>query len=149
MHLPPAGRLAAIDPGTRRVGIAVSDEMRMIARPLPYVNAEGLSATAKRVHDALIGYDVALVFVGRARHMHGGDAQSAQKSEALARELEKLGLACRLVDERLSTVAARRQLKESGKREHAVRELVDSESAAVLLQAELDAVCGPPDVEVR
>lgn len=137
-------RLAAIDPGTKRVGIAVSDELRMLARALPHVSAEGLQATAQRIWQVLSPYDVEMIFVGCPRHMHGGAGEGTQRAAALARELEGLGLSCRLVDERLSTVEARRALQATGRREREIRQMLDSASAVVLLQAMLDAANSEP-----
>jgi putative Holliday junction resolvase len=139
------GRIAAIDPGEIRVGLAVSDELKIIARTLPFVDAHGSEETAKRVVEALKDYEIELILVGRPVHMHGAAAVSAKRSEALAMLLREAGYEVRLVDERLSTVEASRKLSNAGMDSRAQRKKIDSAAAAVILQAHLDTVSSQGD----
>jgi len=132
------GRVAAIDPGERRVGLAVSDELQLVARALPYIVASDEAGTARRISDVLGEFEIDVVLVGRPVHLDGSESQGTRKAEALCQELRKLGFCVKWVDERLSTVEATRQLRQLGIDSRAQREKVDSFSAAILLQAYLN-----------
>lgn len=132
------GRIVALDPGTRRIGVAVSDPLGLTAQP-----HGTLDATADDLDDrlrALAGdTDAELVVVGLPIGMNGSEGAAAEAARRFAaRVAEATGLAVALLDERLTTVAAERVLLEAGLRRDRRRAVRDRVAAAVLLQSYLD-----------
>ena len=140
---PPPGRVAALDLGARRIGVAFSDRGRTLASPWGTIERTGdLEADRRAVVDAVREVEASLVVVGLPLSLSGqaGPAARAALQEATAlRDLfEPLGVAVETVDERFTTVEAERALAASGRRGKAARRVVDSAAAMVLLQAWLD-----------
>ena len=132
-------RILALDPGTVRVGVAVSDELGILASPLPHVAAEPFADCARHVSDLIRTREVSLVIVGMPRNMDGSYGEAAQRARAFIAALrDVIQVPIRTWDERLTTVQAHKALREGGGK-GAVRERIDSAAAAVLLQGFLDA----------
>ncbi len=133
-------RVLAIDYGSVRIGLALSDPTGTLARPLPFVPAKGDAKLARELAALASTEGAELILLGLPRNMDGTMGEAAAKVQAFA---AALGLATKiplqLVDERLTTVQAGRQLREAGRDARAQRGRIDSESAAVLLQGWLDA----------
>jgi putative Holliday junction resolvase len=129
--------LLGIDLGEARTGIAISDELRMLAHPLETV-ATG-SAVVQRIGEIVSERNVDCVVVGLPRHMNGSFGAGAEKAREFAEKLRR-ALSCEVVtwDERLSTVAAHRALRESGKKMRQTRGIVDQVAAQMILQGYLD-----------
>lgn len=131
----------AIDVGTVRVGVATSDPSGVLATPLTVVRRD-----RHRQHDldeiaALASQrQVVEVLVGLPRSLSGGEGPAAAAARvyatAVARRVAPVPV--RLVDERLSTVSATRDLRAAGMRGRAARAVVDAAAAVVFLQAALD-----------
>jgi len=135
------GRILGIDPGEARIGIAISDEEGSIAFPRETVPARGGTAeAAKRIQGALSDDEVSLAVVGLPLRLDGSEGEAARRARAFGRALgEALGVQVVFWDERLTTVAAERSLREMGRRGAKSREVVDQSAATILLQAYLDA----------
>lgn len=130
-------RVLGVDPGATRVGLALSDPGRTFASPLDVVPA---SEAAKAIREVIAEHEVGLVVVGHPVGLDGGTTAATMTAESLADELrESLEVGVELYDERLTTVTARRAMKEAGISEKQMRNKVDSVAAAVLLQSFLDA----------
>ena len=132
-------RVLAIDPGTRTVGLAVSDQTGVIAQPLgdePALPRETLLARLS----ARAGEAAATeLVVGLPRRMDGSKGPEEVAARELAKQLRAAtGLPVHLVDERLTSVAAERSLLESGLRRAKRRRLAHRVSAALILQSYLD-----------
>lgn len=129
--------MLAIDPGTRRVGVALSDAGGKVALPLEVIPAD--AGLIGRLAGIAADNGVAEIVVGLPRKLDGTDGPQAQSARRLAIEIErKLALPVRLVDERLTSAAAERAFDEgkvSGRRR---RGAVDKVAAALLLQGYLD-----------
>ncbi len=125
-----------VDVGTVRVGVAVSDPDGILATPLVTLAAGDLDALVRLVGE----HDAVEVVVGLPRHLSGAAGASAALASEFARELgERIApVPVRLVDERLSTVAAERVLAGRGVRGRARRDVVDQAAAVVILQSVLD-----------
>ncbi len=134
-------RILAIDFGSARIGLALSDPTGMLARPLPFLPAKGNVKLAREIAALAAKEQAGLALLGLPRNMDGSYGEAAEKVHAFAEELRKsLGaVPLKLVDERLSTVQASRQLHESGRSTRAQRGKIDSEAACVFLQSYLDA----------
>ncbi len=133
-------RVLAIDHGSVRIGLALSDPTGTLARPLPYVPAKGDAKLARELAALAAREGAELILLGLPRHMNGSLGEAAAKVQAFAAALaEATQIPVQMVDERLTTVQASRQLQEAGRNARHQRGRIDSEAAAVLLQGWLDA----------
>ncbi len=133
-------KTAAIDNGERRVGIAISDDLGMLARPLATIQDASPKRRLAQTAAALRNAAPDLVLVGLPKNMDGSEGPAAAAARAFAGQIAAAtNLPVRLVDERLSTVQASRSLREQGLDSRKQRTRIDAASAAVLLQAHLDA----------
>ncbi len=135
------GRVVGIDPGQARIGVAISDEESSIAFPRETVSAKGGHADAvRRVGEALSEDEISLLVVGLPLRLDGGEGEAARRARAFGDALAA-ALAVDIVywDERLTTVAAERSLREMGRRGAKQRDVVDQSAATILLQGYLDA----------
>jgi putative Holliday junction resolvase len=134
-------RILALDHGTVRIGVAVSDELKMIAHPLEYIPAEPYAAFLARLKELIATKEVELVLVGMPRNMDGSYGPAAEKvREFVAQLKEAIQVPIRTLDERLTTVQAHRVLIQSGARRDQRKERVDKTAAAILLQSHLDSL---------
>ena len=132
-------RVLAVDPGSKRVGLAISDPTGTIAQPLTTVAGEPSDTLPSRLADIAREKEVTRIIVGLPRRMDGSYGPEAKSARELADRLRKAsGLPVELVDERLTTVAAERSLLEGGARRAKRRQAVDRVAAALLLQSSLD-----------
>jgi putative Holliday junction resolvase len=132
-------RILAVDPGSKRVGLAISDPTATIAQALATVPAEPAGTLASRLAEIAAAQEARRIVVGLPRRLDGTRGPEAAAAEALADSIRRAsGLPVELVDERLTTVAAERSLIEGGVRRAKRRASVDRVAAALLLQAHLD-----------
>lgn len=129
----------AVDPGSKRVGLALSDPSATIAQALATVPAEPADSLAARLSAMAQAHGAERIVVGLPRRLDGTRGPEAAAAEALAAQLRKAsGLPVEMVDERLTTVAAERALIADGVRREKRRLSVDRVAAALMLQAHLD-----------
>jgi putative holliday junction resolvase len=131
-------RVLAIDPGTRRCGVAISDSARTMAFPRTSLAAGVVVASVARLVEE---EGVDLVIVGRPVALAGTETASTLLADGLIAEL-RARLADTLVlsvDERLTTTQAQRSLRSAGVKSREHRERVDSAAAVVMLQHYLEA----------
>lgn len=138
-------RIVGLDVGERRIGVAVSDATRTLARPLRTLQTTGLSRDAVAVVAAelarLAGEEdgVAAVVVGLPRRLDGRPNEMTPKVEAFAAALGRhTSLSVTLQDERLSSHEAESRLAEREKDWRVRKALLDAAAAAVILQDYLD-----------
>jgi len=132
-------RILAVDPGSKRIGLALSDPTETIAQALATVPAEPEASLAKRLADIARSHEVARIIVGlplRLDATHGPEAAAARRLASAIRH--ESGLPVELVDERLTTKAAERALIAGGVRREQRRQDVDRVAATMLLQGHLD-----------
>ena len=137
------GRVAALDLGSKRIGVAYSDSGRRLASPWGTIERSGDPARDRgAVLDAVREVEASTVVVGLPLSLSGAAGPAARaalaEAEALRRVLEPLGVSVETADERLTTVEAERSLRAAGRTGRAARSVVDSAAAMVLLQAWLD-----------
>ncbi|WP_392466586.1 Holliday junction resolvase RuvX [Arsenicicoccus cauae] len=143
----PRGVRLGVDVGTVRVGVARSDPDGLVATPettVAHVPGRHTDVAAVAALAAQAGASV--VYVGLPRTLAGGEGESARRAREFATGL--LGstqtaaggpdIEVRLVDERLTTVDAARQLRDSGRRARAQRQVIDQAAAVLILQVALD-----------
>lgn len=134
-------RIIALDHGTKRVGVAVSDELKMIAQPLEFIPAEPVDALFDRLKVLLREKEVELILLGMPRNMDGSYGPAALKVQEFAAVLRsKFAVPIKLWDERLTTTQAQKFLISAGVRREKRKEKVDQTAAAIFLQSYLDSL---------
>ena len=133
-------RILALDHGTVRIGVAVSDELKMMATPLEFIPAEPFAGFLARLKELLREKEVELILIGMPRNMDGSYGLAALKVQEFVAVLnESVVVPIKTVDERLSSVQAQRFLREAGKKSKQQRGQVDQTAAAIFLQSYLDS----------
>lgn len=134
-------RILALDYGSKRVGLAISDEMAVIAQPLEFLPAHPPDDFLTRLKGIIDSRHVGEVLVGIPRNMNGTHGPAAVRAGEFAAALEKvLTIPVKTWDERLTTVQAERALIEAGMRREKRRQRIDQTAAAILLQSYLDSL---------
>jgi putative holliday junction resolvase len=132
-------RILAIDHGTKRVGLALSDETGTIAQPLQFLPAEPAAKLWELLRQIVAERKVEEIVVGMPRNMDGSYGPAAEKTREFITALKQvLTVPVHTWDERLTTVQAHRVLIETGMRREKRKERVDQTAAAILLQSYLD-----------
>jgi putative Holliday junction resolvase len=134
-------RILALDPGSKRIGVAVSDELKMLAQPLEYIPAEPFAAFLERLRILLKEKEVELILVGMPRNMDGSYGPAALKVQQFVAVLgDAVAIPIKTWDERLTSVMANRFLIQGNVRRNKRKEKVDKMAAAILLQGYLDSI---------
>ncbi|RTZ63217.1 MAG: Holliday junction resolvase RuvX [Verrucomicrobia bacterium] len=134
-------RVLAIDHGTVRMGIAMSDEFKMIAQPLEFIPAEPFSGFLDRLRELLREYEVELILLGMPRNMDGSYGEASLKVREFEAVLKNsITVPMKTWDERLTSVQANRALSEGRAKKKKKRQNVDAIAAAILLQSYLDSL---------
>lgn len=137
-------RLLGLDVGDRRIGVAVSDPTGLLATPNEVYRRRDLASDIQHIAELARDLEVSGIIVGLPINMNGTEGPQADKTRAFAEALGELGLKVTLWDERLSTVEAKRRLAEvGGKRRRQIRERIDAEAAALILETYLDYIRVP------
>jgi putative holliday junction resolvase len=138
MSAPALKPILGVDFGRARIGLAISDELQFLAHPLETVpvTKDAVGRIAALVRERKIDK----VIVGLPRRMRGDIGPAASEALTFVEKLRAV-LTCEVVtwDERLSTVAANRALREAGKNSRATRGYIDQVAAQMILQSYLDS----------
>ena len=132
------GRLLAIDYGTRRVGLALSDPLKIIASPYRTIINKGNSSLIVEIERIIAAEDVEQAIIGLPLSMAGQITEQTKRVEEFADKLIARGIAIEYEDERWSSIAAKRSMKEQNIKSGYNKELVDQTAAAIFLQQYLD-----------
>jgi putative Holliday junction resolvase len=136
-------RILAIDHGTKRMGIAISDELKMIAQPLEFILADPFDHFLARLREILLEKEVELILVGMPRNMDGSYGPAALKvQEFIAVLKQSVVTPIQTWDERLTSAQANRFLIGADVKRNQRKEKVDKTAAAILLQSFLDRGAG-------
>jgi putative holliday junction resolvase len=133
------GSRLAIDVGTVRIGLAVSDPDSILSTPLPaLIRSKLLTETLQEILSLISDNGVVEVFIGDPLSLSGSETESTKDARQFANQLAELtSVPVRLVDERLTTVTASAKLRLNGKNAKAAKSLVDSASAVEILEQAL------------
>lgn len=135
----PPGRALGLDLGTRRIGVAISDEARTVATPLEVVDRSDAQQARRRLRVLVDEWLPTVVVVGLPLHLSGAAGSAVDFVQTEITELrDTLGLPIVTYDERLSTVSADRSLAEQGLDSRSRRRMVDMVAATVILQGWID-----------
>ncbi len=131
-----AGRVLGIDLGSKRIGVAVTDDSQRVATGVTVLNRTGDRARDHAALAALVAeYDAAGVVVGLPLSLSGRPGPAAKAvAEEVSELRERLPVAVMTVDERLTTRLAATSLRAGGRREREQRGVIDQSAAALLLQ---------------
>jgi putative Holliday junction resolvase len=135
------GRILGLDVGDRWIGVALSDPEGILASPLTRITREGTESTIEAILQLVRQHQVRRIVAGLPYSMRGGLGQQAIKVLDFLHELRQHSeIPVETWDERLSTVAAERRMREAGIVKKRKREKIDAAAAALILQAYLDEV---------
>jgi putative Holliday junction resolvase len=144
-RLPRFARLVGVDPGTKTIGVAVSDVERRIASPVETIRRVKFTPDAEKLLALSKKLEAVALIVGLPLNMDGTEGPRAQATRAFARNLEKMGAPPILFwDERLSTAAVTRSLIEQDASRAKRADVVDRMAAAYILQGALDFMARLP-----
>ncbi len=132
-------RILGIDYGDARIGVAISDPTRTIARPLEVIEP-GKVDPVERIAEIAKEYDVKLVILGLPKLMSGEEGEMAAKVREFMQKLkDRTDLEIRLVDERFTSKIAERELRKRKVKPSREKKKVDLYAASLLLQEYLDS----------
>jgi putative holliday junction resolvase len=132
--VPDQGRIVALDPGTKHIGVAVSDETQTIATPVRTIERRSWKKTLAVVKDILGEFDAVALVIGLPYNSDGSESEMSTEARRIARNFSlSLDVPIVLQDERVTSYEARRRLWERGVELKDTKRLVDSEAAAIIL----------------
>jgi putative Holliday junction resolvase len=135
------GRLLALDLGTKRIGVAVSDELQITARPLPVIWRRSWKEVLRQVGGLVESFEAKGLVIGLPLRLDGAEGSVAVSVRTMAENFRRsLGVPVYLQDERLTTFAANSDLQSIGLNGDQIKREVDSEAAAIILRDFIDRV---------
>lgn len=133
----------AIDPGTKRCGVAICDDLRLTTRPLIYIERTSWKKLLSKIKEIVIEYDAKALVIGLPLESDGTESWMSAEARSMARKFAlSLDIPVCLQDERVTSYEAKGKLWESGVDLKAARKLVDSAAAAIILADFLDRIVG-------
>lgn len=128
------GRLLSLDLGTKRVGVAVSDELRLTAQPLPPLRRTNWKTLLRQISELQHSFDAQGVVIGLPLNLDGTEGEAAREARRIARNLSlSLTVPVHLQDERLTSRAAEESLRAAGISGRELDARLDGEAAAIIL----------------
>jgi putative Holliday junction resolvase len=132
-------RILGLDPGAKRIGVAVSDPTQTLAQSLGSVNRDRAGRWIEQIGKLVAEYQVSEVVVGLPRNMDGREGPAAERARRLVEKLTaRLKIPVAVWDERLTTVAAQRMFREVGVKARRAKRHLDGVAAVLILQGYLD-----------
>ncbi len=137
--LPAAGRIIALDLGTKKVGVAVCDELQITVRPLEKIVRRSWKELLTKISALIIEFDAVALVLGLPYNFDGSESAMSAEARRLYRNFSRsLAVPVFLQDERATTFEARGNLWKQGADDKKVREKIDGEAAAIILLDFLD-----------
>ena len=137
------GKILAVDPGTRRVGLALTDIGKTIASPFDTIPFVSLSKLADRLFRVCAENDVELVVIGFPVREDGYEGEGCARSRVLAEKIAALGIECQLWDESWSSRDAEEAARSAGKSRRRAKETLDAVAASLILRDFLESRPSP------
>lgn len=133
-------RYLALDIGTKRIGVAISDPLNITAQGLGTIEQKNQKDTLDRIRSFFEKYEIGKIIVGLPLNMNGEKGDSAKSAEEFARLVEEeLSIPVELVDERLTTMQGEKLLLEADISRKKRKNSIDRIAAQLILQAYLDS----------
>ncbi len=129
-----AVRILGLDVGSRRIGVAISDELGRFAHPLTVLERRGTARDVVQVQELVARHGAARVVVGIPTEADGNEGPRAARVRVLLSALAEAGLAVDECDEQYSTVEAEEVLIEADLSRHRRKQVIDRAAAAVILE---------------
>jgi putative Holliday junction resolvase len=139
------GRVLGVDFGDVRIGLSLSDSMRMVATPLETLQAQPPKPAFRRLRELIAEHGIEDMVVGLPLHMNGDFGIRAEASKAFAEKItaQVPGLEVHLWDERMTTAEANRAMASAGTKSGKRKQIRDQLAAQLILQSWLDAQVPP------
>jgi putative Holliday junction resolvase len=138
-------RIIGLDIGDRRIGVAISDPLRITAAGLETIERTNVRADVQAVRDIALRHGAVQIVVGLPQNMDGSMGEQSEKVKSFARKLAReINIPIVYEDERLTTISAIRTLTIQGVKTGHNKALVDQQAAAIILQKFLDRKEPPP-----
>ena len=132
--MPAAGRLIALDPGTKRIGVAVCDELRVTTRPLEVITRTSWKKLLLTVKNIIAEFDAKGLVIGLPLESDGSESGMSMYAREWARKFSlSLEVPVFLQDERVTSYEAKSRLWQRGIDPRDARKLIDSEAASIIL----------------
>lgn len=129
------GRVMALDVGTKTIGIAVTDPLRLFGQPVATLSRRGVKKDVYSLGAWLDEYDPDVVVVGLPYELDGSEARSARLARQIGEALTETGVTVAYQDERYSSVEAERQLIAQHVRRDRRKQVIDQAAAVVILES--------------
>ena len=138
-EVPVRGRIIGIDPGTKRCGVAVCDELRVTTRPLDFIVRTNWKNLLSKIREIVSEYDARAAVIGLPLESDGSESEMSTVARRMARNLAlSVTIPVYLQDERVTSYDAKARLWAEGKSLADARKLTDSTAAAIILADFLD-----------
>jgi putative Holliday junction resolvase len=135
--LPAQGRILALDPGTKRIGVAICDGDRVVTTPLPRIDRSSWKKLLSEIKQLLQQFDAKALVMGLPLESDGSESEMSSEAREMARKFAlSLEIPVFLQDERVTSYDANGRLWDKGVAD--AKDLVDSEAAALILSDFLD-----------
>ena len=139
--VPPKGRIIAIDPGTKRYGIAICDELRVTTRPLKVIKRTSWKKLLSNIKQIVSEFDAKALVIGLPLESDGSESDMSQEARRMAHNFSlSLDVPVFLQDERVTSYEAKGRLWDRGISPQQSRDMADSEAASIILSDFLDRV---------
>lgn len=133
------GRIVSLDLGTKRIGVAVCDELQILARPVRTIPRIGWKKLLLQIKGILTEFDAVALVIGLPYNFDGSESEMSSEARRLARNFSlSLPVPVILQDERSTSYEAKSRLWEQGANLKETKARVDSEAAAIILGDFLD-----------
>ncbi len=135
------GKILGLDIGTKRVGVAISDELYFLAHPLKTIPYKGFNALVEELEELITQYSITKIVIGVPYTLQGNVSKKTEQILHLIKKLQKqLNLPIVEIDESLSTRRAHQALHQVGKKPSKKRKQIDQIAAVFILQDYLDSI---------
>lgn len=133
------GRILAIDYGEVRIGLAISDPMQIFAFPLMVIDLKKTTDSIQTIENVVKEKDVKKIIVGYPLKLNGSEGIQTEKVKRFVKEMkERINIDIEMIDERLTTMSAQRELKQVGINHKKQRRIIDEVAASKLLEMYLE-----------
>jgi len=132
------GRVLGLDYGDSRIGLALSDPLKMIASPLKTISNKSSQFIKKKLSDLIIDNDIELIVVGLPISLKGKETEQTKKVKLFIKKINCFDIPIFTQDERLSSISAKKSLIIQKIKTGHNKQLIDSTAAAIFLQQFLD-----------
>ena len=140
-RVPGAGRIVALDIGTKRVGVAVCDELRITTRPVTTIERKSWKKLLFQVKQIVAEYDAAALVLGMPYNFDGSESEMSAEARRLARNFAlSLEVPVFFQDERVTSYEAKARLWQRGLSEKEAEKEKDTEAAVIILEDFLDKI---------